>query len=87
MCGCSDACAHDPLLLSIATKSKVTRGAEIQFGMRYTDALSLDAEGRYSVDLTRIGVIKPDAGLSHRTRGQLNEAGRSWRRMMKHLRS
>lgn len=59
--------ARDPLLAVDIDETHRYAAADIQFGMRYADAVSLDADGHLSVDLTRISLTEPDAGLSHRT--------------------
>jgi hypothetical protein len=37
----------------------------ILYGMRYQDAITLDGQGRTSVDLTRISAVEPDLPDGH----------------------
>ena len=52
--------AHDVGINSTVHDIKDYRGHQIRFGMRYSDAVSVDAEGRTIADLTRLSLIEPD---------------------------
>jgi len=52
--------ARDQALAAGVQGIKDYPAAHIRFGMHYADAVSLDATGRVTADLTRIGVLEPD---------------------------
>ena len=52
--------ARDSAINSTVHDIKDYRSHHVRFGMRYGDAVTLDADGRTMADLTRISVIEPD---------------------------
>jgi inward rectifier potassium channel len=52
--------AHDPVMAASVQDTHIYQASEIQFGMRYADAVWLDEHGHPVVDLTRISRIEPD---------------------------
>ncbi len=57
--------ARDTSLNSAVHDMKDYGAADVRFGMRYMDAVSVDDEGRTIVDLERISLLEPDNGTSH----------------------
>lgn len=56
--------ARDYVLAAEVYDAKTYAGADIVFGMRYSDAVSLDEQGRTVADLGRLSLIEPDTGTS-----------------------
>ena len=56
--------ARDYVLAADVYDAWTYRPADIAFGMRYADAVSIDAQGRTVADLSRLSLIEPDAGTS-----------------------
>lgn len=54
--------ARDPMIATMVHDFRSYAPEDIQFGMRYADALSVEADGTPVADLTRIGVLEPDVG-------------------------
>jgi len=52
--------ARDSAINSTVHDLKDYKAHEVQFGMRYADAVTVNAEGRTMADLTRISMIEPD---------------------------
>ncbi len=52
--------ARDTAINSTVHDLKDYRAHNVQFGMRYADAVTVNSEGRTMADLTRISVIEPD---------------------------
>jgi len=57
--------ARDPALAATVHDLKTYTTTDILFGMRYVDAISLDANRRPIADLTRISLVEPDIGEEH----------------------
>lgn len=56
--------ARDYVLAADVYDARTYTAADIAFGMRYADAVSIDAQGRTVADLGRLSLIEPDAGTS-----------------------
>jgi inward rectifier potassium channel len=56
--------AHDYVLGADVFDAKTYVAADIAFGMRYADAVSIDEQGRTVADLGRISLIEPDTGTT-----------------------
>lgn len=56
--------AYDYALGADVYDAKTYRAADIAFGMRYADAVSIDAAGNTTADLTRLSLIEPDRGTT-----------------------
>jgi inward rectifier potassium channel len=56
--------ARDPALAATVHDLKTYGWADIEFGMRYVDLVSIDEDGRPVADLTKISRIEPDLGPS-----------------------
>jgi inward rectifier potassium channel len=54
--------ARDPTLATLVHGSRNYSAGDIRFGMRYADAVSLEADGTPVADFTRIGELEPDVG-------------------------
>jgi inward rectifier potassium channel len=54
--------ARDPTLETLVHGFRNYAPEDIRFGMRYADAVSLDADGTPVGDLSRIGKLEPDVG-------------------------
>jgi inward rectifier potassium channel len=54
--------ARDPTLATSVHEIRTYAPADIRFGMRYTDALTIAEDGTPVMDLTRIGELEPDIG-------------------------
>lgn len=52
--------ARDPLLAATVHETFSYSADDVVFGMRYADAVSVDAEGRPLADLTLISVLEPE---------------------------
>lgn len=56
--------ARDYVLAADVYDARTYNAADIVFGMRYSDAVSLDEQGRTVADLGRLSLIEPDTGTS-----------------------
>jgi inward rectifier potassium channel len=57
--------ARDVSLGAVVHDARVYSHADVLFGMRYADAVSVDEKGRFVADLSRLSVVEPDlAGAS-----------------------
>jgi inward rectifier potassium channel len=56
--------ARDPALAATVHDLKTYGWADIEFGMRYVDLVSIDDDGRPVADLRKISRIEPDVGPS-----------------------
>jgi len=56
--------ARDFTLAADVYDAKTYLAADIAFGMRYSDAVSIDEDGRTVADLCRLSLIEPDSGTS-----------------------
>lgn len=56
--------ARDFVLGADVYDARTYRAADIAFGMRYADAVSIDEDGRTVADLARLSLIEPDAGTT-----------------------
>jgi inward rectifier potassium channel len=56
--------ARDHALGAEVYDAKDYPASDIAFGMRYVDAVSVDAHGRTIADLDRLSVLEPDGGTS-----------------------
>ena len=54
--------ARDPSLATMVHAMKTYGPKDIEFGMRYADAISIEPDGTPLADMTRISVIEPDVG-------------------------
>jgi inward rectifier potassium channel len=54
--------ARDPTLATVVHDTRYYAPGDIRFGMRYTDALTIAADGTPVADLTKIGALEPDIG-------------------------
>ena len=52
--------ARDPLLAATVNETHSYSADDVVFGMRYADAVSVDAEGRPLADLTLISLLEPE---------------------------
>jgi inward rectifier potassium channel len=64
--------AHDRTLAARVSDMKDYGGADIAFGMRYSDAVSVDDEGRTIADLGRLSFIEPEL-TPHATPGDAGQ--------------
>ena len=54
--------ARDPTLATLVHEIRTYAPADIRFGMRYTEAVTIAKDGTPVLDLTRIGALEPDVG-------------------------
>jgi inward rectifier potassium channel len=54
--------ARDPTLAAVVHDIRNYAGEDIRFGMRYADAVVIAEDDTPVADLTKIGVLEPDAG-------------------------
>jgi inward rectifier potassium channel len=54
--------ARDPTLATVVHAIRSYGPEDIRLGMRYTDVVTLAADGTPVADLTRIGALEPDVG-------------------------
>ena len=59
--------ARDPALSVQVHDLKSYPAEAIAFGMRYSDAISWDDQGRTSADIRRVSLIEPDHAVSRST--------------------
>ena len=57
--------ARDPTLAAIVHALRNYAPDDIQFGMRYADAVTLAEDGTPIADLTQIGALEPDDAIGH----------------------
>lgn len=52
--------ARDVSLGAVVHDARVYSHADVLFGMRYADAVSVDEKGRFVADLSRLSIVEPD---------------------------
>jgi inward rectifier potassium channel len=61
--------ARDPALSTTMQQIRNYGPADLRFGMRYADAVSVTEDGMLALDLAKIGALEPDVGAEWREQG------------------
>lgn len=65
--------ARDPALSTTVQQIRNYGPADLRFGMRYADAVSMTEDGTLTLDLAKIGALEPDVGAERREQGWTEE--------------
>jgi inward rectifier potassium channel len=61
--------ARDPALSTTVQQIRNYGPADLRFGLRYADAVSVTEDGMLALDLAKIGALEPDVGAEWREQG------------------
>jgi inward rectifier potassium channel len=61
--------ARDPALSATVQQIRSYSPADLRFGMRYADVISVTEDGMLALDLAKIGALEPDVGAERREQG------------------